>query len=66
MRIIKSGYKKWLGRDDLDLDSFDLDDMNQRLKKVPRIYTELYEYGCAPSQRSLDFLERKYQDNARR
>ena len=59
-------YKKWLGRDDLDLDSFDLDDMNQRLKKVPRIYTELYEYGCAPSQRSLDFLERKYQDNARR
>ena len=54
-------YRKWLGRDDLDLDSFDLDDMNQRLKKVPRIYTELYEYGCAPSQRSLDFLERKYQ-----
>lgn len=59
-------YKKWLDRDDLDLDSFDLDDMNLRLKKVPRIYTELYEYGCAPSQRSLDFLERKYQDNTRR
>ena len=37
-----------------------LDDMNLRLKKVPRIYMELYEYGCAPSQRSLDFLERKY------
>ena len=58
--------KKWLDRDDLDLDSFDLDDMNLRLKKVPRIYTELYEYGYAPSQRSLDFLERKYQDNTRR
>ena len=59
-------YKRWLGRDDLDLSSFDLDDMNLRLKKVPRIYTDLYEYGYAPSQRSLDFLERKYQDNTRR
>lgn len=53
-------YRNWLGRDELDLAAFDLDDMNLRLKKVPRIYTELYEYGCAPSQRSLDFLERKY------
>lgn len=53
-------YRKWLGRDELDLTAFDLNDMNLRLKKVPRIYMELYEYGCAPSQRSLDFLERKY------
>ena len=54
-------YRKWLGRDELELTAFDLKDMNLRLKKIPRIYTELYEYGCAPSQRSLDFLERKYQ-----
>lgn len=53
-------YREWLGRDELDLTTFDLNDMNLRLKKVPRIYMELYEYGCAPSQRSLDFLERKY------
>lgn len=53
-------YRKWLGQDELDLTAFDLDDMNLRLKKVPRIYTELYEYGCAPSQQSLNFLERKY------
>ena len=53
-------YREWLGRDESDLTAFDLDDKNLRLKKVPRIYMELYEYGCAPSQRSLDFLERKY------
>ena len=53
-------YREWHGRDESDLTAFDLDDMNLRLKKVPRIYMELYEYGCAPSQRSLDFLERKY------
>ena len=55
-----ANYREWLGRDESDLTAFDLDDMNLRLKKVPRIYMELYEYGCAPSQRSLDFLERKY------
>lgn len=54
-------YREWLGRDELDLAAFDLADMNLRLKKLPRIFTELYEYGSAPSQRSLDFLERKCQ-----
>lgn len=53
-------YRKWLGQDELDLTAFDLDDINLRLKRVPRIYTELYECGCAPSKRSLNFLERKY------
>ena len=53
-------YRKWLGQDELDLTTFDLEDMNLRLKRVPRIYAELYEYGYAPSQRSLNFLERKY------
>lgn len=53
-------YRNWLCRDELDLTTFDLEDMNLRLKKVPRIYTELYEYGCAPSQKSINFLERNY------
>ncbi len=53
-------YCQWLGVETLDLITFDIDDMNFRLKKVPRIYTELYEYGYAPSKRSMDILTRKY------
>lgn len=52
--------RAWLGRDDLDLSSFDLADMNFRLKKVPRIYRDLYEFGFAPTQQSINLLERKY------
>lgn len=54
-------YREWLGIDELDLTVFDLDDMNLRLKRVPRIYMDLYEHGKYPSQRSIDFLARKYQ-----
>ena len=50
----------WLGEEDLDLSSFDLEDMNFRLKKVPRIYRDLYEYGVAPTKQSLSLLDRKY------
>jgi len=53
-------FHNWLEQDDIDLDAFDLDDMNLRLKKVPRIYRELYEYHLTPTQRSIDFLNRKY------
>lgn len=53
-------YREWLGLDEFDLSAFDLEDMNMRLKRAPRIYAELYEYGYTPSQRSIDFLERKY------
>lgn len=51
---------KWLGQEELDLSSFDLDDMNFRLKKVPRIFRDLYEYDYAPSERSIKILERAY------
>lgn len=53
-------YSEWLGTDTLDLRSFDIDDMNFRLKKVPRIYADAYEYGLEPTKRSMDLLERKY------
>lgn len=53
-------FRAWLGRDDLDLSFFDLTDMNFQLKKVPRIYRDLYEFGFAPTRQSINLLERKY------
>lgn len=53
-------YCDWLGVTDLDLSTFDINDINFRLKKVPRIYTDVYEYGLEPTKQSLDLLMRKY------
>ena len=53
-------YSEWLGTADLDLGAFDLDDMNFRLKKLPRIFCDIYERDLEPTQRSIDIIERKY------
>jgi hypothetical protein len=53
-------YCEWLGLEDLNLSVFDIDDMNFRLKKVPRIYTDAYENGLEPTKQSMDLLMRKY------
>lgn len=53
-------FSEWLGVDDLDMTAFDLDDMNFRLKKIPRIYKQCYEDSLIPTQRSIDLIERKY------
>lgn len=53
-------YREWLGQDDLDLESFDIYDMNFRLKRVPRIYSDVYQYELEPTKRSMDILERRY------
>lgn len=52
--------REWLGIDDLDLKSFDMDDMNFRLKRIPRIYRDIYEYNQSPSPYSINLLERRY------
>ncbi|MFI3253824.1 MAG: plasmid pRiA4b ORF-3 family protein [Eubacteriales bacterium] len=39
---------------------FNTDDMNLRLKKLPRIYANCYVRGTNPSKASLDFMARKY------
>jgi hypothetical protein len=53
-------FCEWLGIENLDLSAFDIDDMNFRLKKVPRIYADIYERQLEPTKRSIDLLERKY------
>ena len=53
-------YCEWLEMPDLDMDSFDLDDMNFRLKKLPKIFAEIYEKELMPTQQSIDLILRKY------
>jgi len=53
-------YREWLGTGDFDITAFDLDDMNFRLQKIPRIYKASYEDRLAPTQKSIDLIERKY------
>ncbi len=53
-------YSEWLGMEDIDLSTFDRDDMNFRLKKIPRIFADAYEYGLEPTKQSMDLLMRKY------
>lgn len=53
-------YSQWLGIDEFNLEAFDIDDMNFRLQKVPRIYRDIYEYELMPTERSMKILERQY------
>lgn len=53
-------YCEWLGVQEIDLSAFDLSDMNFRLKKVPRIYADIYEYDLEPTKQSIALLMRKY------
>lgn len=53
-------YSEWLGVEELNLDTFDIDDMNFRLKKVPRIYADCYEYDLEPTKQSMKILQRDY------
>ncbi len=53
-------YCNWLGIKELDLNKFDLEDLNFRLKKLPRIFKDSYEYGLEPTERSIKILERDY------
>ncbi len=59
----KSGKKydefvDWLGTDQLDMKSFDLEEMNVRLKKIPRLYQKVYEEDYRISESEYQYLER--------
>lgn len=58
-------YSQWLGVDTFDFVTFDIEDMNYRVKKVPRIYREIYEYDIEPTKRSMDILVRNYKNRSR-
>ena len=53
-------YSNWLGTENLDLNICDLKDLNFRLKKLPIIFKESYEYRLEPIERSIKLLEREY------
>lgn len=57
-------FSEWLGVDDFDIEAFDLDDMNFRLKKLPRIYKQSYEDRLYPTKQSIDLIERKYMNKS--
>lgn len=67
-KILKRGtgkkfdeYCEWLDSTTLDLEAFDIDDMNFRVKKLLRVYRDIYEYHYAPTDRMLKVLLREYQ-----
>lgn len=53
-------YSNWLGIEDIDLDKCDLEDLNFRLKKLPRIFKDSYEYELEPTEQSIKILDRDY------
>ena len=41
-------------------DKFDVEDMNFRMRKLPRIYKERYEQELRPTMRQIKIIKRKY------
>lgn len=56
----------WLDSITLNLEEFDREDMNVRVKKLIRIYKDIYEYRSPPTKKSLDVLLRKYKNKGSR
>lgn len=50
----------WLDSRTLNLESFDIEDMNFRLKKLIRVYKDSYEFQLPPTEKSIDLLSRAY------
>ena len=59
-------YCEWLDSTTLDLEAFDIDDMNFRVKILMRVYKDIYEYSCGPTDKMLGVLLRKYQGKGSR
>lgn len=53
-------YSNWLGVEELNIDKCDLEDLNFRLKKLPRVFRDCYEYELEPSEQMMKILYREY------
>lgn len=53
-------FRGWLGVDSFDMQAFDRDDMNFRLKKLIRVFRGLYEHDMVPSKNAIGLIEREY------
>ena len=51
---------EWYGLTDFNINHFDSEDLNIRLKKLVYVYKESYEYRYELTQRSIDIIEREY------
>lgn len=67
VKVMKKGkgtefndLSEWYGTTNFDINHFDKEDLNFRLKKLIRVYKESYEYHYEPTQKSIDIIERKY------
>lgn len=61
-----NSYSRWLDSTTLNLALFDQEDCNFRLKKLPRIYRDIYQFGYEPTQASIKLLTRAYLGKGKR
>lgn len=52
-------FRNWLGVDELDMEAFNIDEMNVRVRQLPKIYKKVYEQDYEPPQHWADRIERK-------
>ncbi|MBU1093023.1 MAG: plasmid pRiA4b ORF-3 family protein [Firmicutes bacterium] len=52
-------YRDWLGIDDFDFSLFEIEEMNQRLQVIPKIYKLSYEDKIPPTDQEVDYIERR-------
>ena len=57
---VYEGYRDWTGFETFDIMTFDLEDMNFRVKKLPRYYKQIYEDFQDLTEKGISLFERQY------
>jgi hypothetical protein len=52
-------YSDWLGINQFNITSFNINEMNDRLQKIPHIYKRSYEEKKTPTKLEIDIIERR-------